>query len=433
MTTPIIPVTPTISAAADTEKAAVKRTLLIVDDEEGIRNALKHVFRLDYNVLTAEGGRQALELAIQNPIDSAVLDIAMVDMSGIDLLARLKKMDPTIEGVMCTAYETIETAQQALRLGACDYLTKPYDVPAMRAAVAKAMERHAIAGEIRQTNHTLENLKAEIGSLSSQMELMRMQGEIYASIIHDINSPLTAIVGYANLISDRIAAVSCLEGQDLSRVKSHMAVVTHQLMNCGEISRRYLRFLQEQRPDCSSASVNQILADLGHLLIVHPSARNHRLVIDPSPAEVEARVNGAELMQVLLNLAINGFQCTPQEHEVKIRGETLRQPLDLSRFTDGAYEGLVNRQGFHNTPPLAALSVQDTGPGIPPEVLPKIFDSFFTTKPKGTGTGLGLSIVRRIVTDAHGAIYFHSQPGSGSQFTLFLPAWEKVDSSSPRK
>jgi two-component system sensor histidine kinase/response regulator len=300
----------------------------------------------------------------------------------------------------------------------------------MRAAVAKAMERHAIAGEIRQTNHTLENLKAEIGSLSSQMELMRMQGEIYASIIHDINSPLAAILGYANLIAERIAAVSCLEGRDLSRVKSQMAVVTKQLKNCGEISRRYLRFLHDQRPECTSTSINQILADLGHLLAVHPSARNHHLVIDPSPAEVEARVNGAELMQVMLNLAINGFQSTPQEHEVKIRGETLRQPLDLSRFTDGIFEGLVNRQGFQNTPPLAALSVHDTGPGIPPEILPRMFDSFFTTKPEGLGSGLGLSIVRRIVTDAHGALYFRSQPGSGTRFTLFLPAQEKAGFSS---
>src|SRR5688500_5648329 len=97
-----------------------KPTLLIVDDEEGPRQSIGFVFKDEYNVLMADNGPEAIELARENPIDAAVLDIRMSGMSGIDVLNHLKGMDPTIEVVMLTAYETLETARQALRLGACD-------------------------------------------------------------------------------------------------------------------------------------------------------------------------------------------------------------------------------------------------------------------------------------------------------------------------
>src|SRR5881409_4430961 len=130
-----------------------KRTLLIVDDEEGPRQSLRIVFKDDYNILLADSGNKAVELVKQYSVDAAVLDIRMSGMSGVELLGRLKEIDPTIEVIMLTAYETIETARQALRLGACDYLTKPFDLSTMRTAVANAMERHSLSEEIRSNNN----------------------------------------------------------------------------------------------------------------------------------------------------------------------------------------------------------------------------------------------------------------------------------------
>src|SRR5262245_26964591 len=109
-----------------------KRTLLIVDDEEGPRQSLRIVFKDDYNILLADSGTMAIEMAKQHSVDAAVLDIRMSGMSGVELLGKLKEIDPAIEVIMLTAYETIETARQALRLGACDYLTKPFDISTMR-------------------------------------------------------------------------------------------------------------------------------------------------------------------------------------------------------------------------------------------------------------------------------------------------------------
>src|SRR3989442_1517129 len=139
-----------------------KRSLMIVDDEEGPRQSLSIVFKDDYNNLLADSVNRASELAKQHSVDAAVLDIRMSGMSGVELLGKLKEIDSTIEVIMLTAYETIETARQALRLGACDYLTKPFDISTMRAAIASAMDHHLLSEEIRANNDRLRELQGEL-------------------------------------------------------------------------------------------------------------------------------------------------------------------------------------------------------------------------------------------------------------------------------
>ena len=136
-----------------------KRVLLIVDDEEGPRQSIRIVFKEEYQILMANDGLQAMEHARHQTVDAAVLDIRMFGMSGIDLLKQLKEIDPAIEVVMLTAYETLETARQALRLGACDYLTKPFDIATLRDAVGMAMQRRSISDEIRSNNEKLKELR----------------------------------------------------------------------------------------------------------------------------------------------------------------------------------------------------------------------------------------------------------------------------------
>src|SRR5258708_7079282 len=97
-------------------------------------------------------------------------------------------------------------------------------------------------------------------------------------------------------------------------------------------------------------------------------------------------------------------------------------PLDLAAFKDSPTERLIFVESFENRPPILALSVRDTGAGIPAETLPKIFQPFFTTKGPREGTGLGLNIVQRLVKQNHGALHVQTRPGAGTTFTVYLPA-----------
>src|SRR5437899_6559286 len=237
--------TPAKSVAPPSLNSPRKRTLLIVDDEEGPRQSLRIVFKDDYNILLADNGSRAIELARQHSVDAAVLDIRMSGMSGVELLGKLKEIDPTIEVIMLTAYETIETARQALRLGACDYLTKPFDISTMRSAIASAMDHHLLSEEIRANNQKLQELQSELHNQKIQEEIVRTKGEIYASIIHDINGPLTIISGLIQIINQCIGEETRVEGEDLELVKDRLKRITRQVTNCIEISRRYLSFLRQ--------------------------------------------------------------------------------------------------------------------------------------------------------------------------------------------
>src|SRR5438093_292186 len=203
-----------------------KLTLLIVDDEEGPRQSLRIVFKDDYTILLADTGTKAVELARQHPIDAAVLDIRMSGMSGVELLGKLKEIDPTIEVIMLTAYETIETARQALRLGACDYLTKPFDISTMRAAIASAMDHHLLSEEIRANNEKLRELQSELHNQKIQNEIVRTKGEIYESIIHDINGPITIISGFIEIINQHIASATTLAGGNLALIHYRLTRIT---------------------------------------------------------------------------------------------------------------------------------------------------------------------------------------------------------------
>jgi signal transduction histidine kinase len=403
--------------------------LLIVDDEEGPRQSLRVVFKDDYELLLASNGLDALELARKHKINAAVLDIRMTGMSGTEVLEKIKVIQPFIEVIMLTAYETVDTIRQALRLGACDYLNKPFDVASIRKAVSIAMERHSFADEVRANNERLAALQVELHDQKLQEEITRTRGEIYASIIHDINGPLTIISGFIQIINQRMGDSKRLEGDDMDMVRDRLRRITRQVSNCIEISHRYLSFMRQQPAAPIRINVNLILDDLRELLNVHPSKGQNTLKIHALVHDIDLQINGTDLIQILLNLAINALQCSPDPHLVDISGQVLESGVDFADRHDSPSDRVIYGQGFSNTPPLLQLSVMDDGPGIPAEVLPKIFQPYFTTKPPGKGTGLGLAIVHRLLKEARGCLHVHSKAGEGTTFSIYLPATIKPKSA----
>jgi signal transduction histidine kinase len=436
------PAAPSVSPSP----AKRKGTLLIVDDEEGPRQSLAVIFKDDYEILMAADGPTAIELVQSHPVDVAVLDIRMAVMSGIEVLERLKYINPSIEVVMMTAFETTDTMRQALRLRACDYINKPFDLSTMRSAVANAMQRRTLESEINTYAEKLPELLEELQNQKIEEQMSQTRGEIYASIIHDINGPLTVISGFTQLMNQRISDSNGLEARDLEFIKDRLKdssnvfqkieglvqerefakdrlkTITRQVTNCIEISRRYLSFLRRRSDEAPRVGVNQLLTDLSHLIQVHPSRHHHHFTIHPLAQDIAVSMNGTDVIQVLLNLAVNGFQCAPQPHTVEIQGRVLPQPLDLTSFKDGPHDRLLNVENFDNTAPLVMVLVRDTGPGIPTEILPKIFQPYFTTKGARQGTGLGLNIVQRLIKEARGALHLHTKMGHGTTFTVYLPA-----------
>jgi two-component system, NtrC family, response regulator PilR len=152
--------------------------ILVADDEQSMRELLAIVLRREgYEVLLADNGRTAIELLEHEPVDLLISDIKMPDMSGVDVLRAAKQIDQDILGIMITAFASTETAIEAMRLGACDYLSKPFDIDLLKMKVREKVENRHLRQEnvlLKRTlglSHQFSNI---IGRSAAMLEVFKM-------------------------------------------------------------------------------------------------------------------------------------------------------------------------------------------------------------------------------------------------------------------
>jgi PAS domain S-box-containing protein len=223
-----------------------------------------------------------------------------------------------------------------------------------------------------------------------QAEKLAAMGQMLAGVAHELNNPLTAILGVSELLRDR-------QGVDDS-TKRQLEMTHRQARRAARIVQNLLEFSRPASPQKKAIDINSII-DRTLQLHEHSLRRNNvEATFQPVP-DLPAIVGDAnQLIQVFLNLISNAEQAIK---EVRSSGK------------------IKVRVGKLGTRLFA--TVQDDGPGIKPEALPKLFDPFFTTKRPGGGTGLGLSICMSIVREHGGNIEAESIPDGGASFTIYLP------------
>ena len=170
-----------MSTAAQPIAPATERRpprILVVDDERSMRELLAIVLRREgYEVLLAENGRGAIDMLEREPVDLLISDIKMPDLSGVDVLRAAKKIDQDILGIMITAFASTETAVEAMRLGACDYLSKPFDIDLLKMKVREKIENRQLRQEnvlLKRTlglSHQFANI---IGRSPAMLEVFKM-------------------------------------------------------------------------------------------------------------------------------------------------------------------------------------------------------------------------------------------------------------------
>lgn len=205
--------------------------ILIADDEPGVRKILEQVLQEDgYQVMQAADGREALKLFEENPYPLVIADIVMPGLNGIELLQHIKQLSSTTQVIIITSHASVETAVEALRCGAYDYLFKPFEnLDLVSAAARRAAERIGLEGENRRllaklkdqnreletrvkkrtldlekTNRQLveeiqERLRAQVAAESAS----RVRNEFLANMSHELRTPLNHIIGFAKIILSR--------------------------------------------------------------------------------------------------------------------------------------------------------------------------------------------------------------------------------------
>jgi PAS domain S-box-containing protein len=249
-------------------------------------------------------------------------------------------------------------------------------------------------------NHELQNQLFQ----SQKMEII---GTLAAGVAHDFNNLLQVIIGHTSLILNDAKAGSSLR---LGLEKINMAAV-----RATEITQQLLSFSRATDDKLVVLDLNKIIKESGQLARC-TLRRNVIIEIQPAPEPLPVKMDSTRASQALLNLCVNSQDAMPDGGRLSLTNTVVKLP-----------SGLASK--YHLAPGelYARCSVADTGCGISPNLLPRIFQPFFTTKDVGKGTGLGLPIVQRVAQEAGGFIEIESVLGKGTTFHLYLPlAREKI-------
>lgn len=339
---------------------------------------------------TARSGAEGIELARSWHPDTILLDLQMPEMDGFETIRRLKNTPATafIPIIIITASDVASKDRiRALDLGADAFLQKPIASEELIAHI-KVMLRIKRAEEQLRHSQKLEAI-----------------GLLAGGIAHDFNNILTVIRGYSTMLLMQIPP-------DSPQCES-LQMIVDAVKRAAGLTQNLLTFSRKQESTPVMAELYGLVSGFEKFIkrIIGDNIRLSLVYCPQSaPGPLMTLVDRSMIEQLLMNLAINARDAMPEGGELQIGISS----IDLHTPEAAALElspGTYIR-----------ITVADTGCGIPPELLSRIFEPFFTTKEIGKGTGLGLSVVYGIVQQHNGSIKVESTVGSGTVFTIYLPA-----------
>lgn len=370
--------------------------ILIVDDAEEIRLSLSAFLRSwRYTVVQARDGEEAWNILLQSDISLVVSDWSMPVLNGIELCNRIRaaSFDRYIYFILLTANTEKTDMITGMEAGADDFLGKPFDQNELRVCI-RAGERilHLERRLKRQQQQIVETNAALI-----QTEKLATLGAIASSVAHELNSPLGAILNAAERVQAILENVmpaheELQEDIDLLiRAALHSRAVVADLL----VSARN----PGENETCNVAEVVD-----GWLRLYKKQLElygiEYKFVVEETRP---VALSYAALSQALTNILMNARDALIENTEEQERHISLRAEADTSH---------------------CIITIQDNGPGIPPEVESRLFDAFVTSKEQGKGTGLGLWVTRSLLKKAGGGIVMRNREGGGAEAVMILPLAE---------
>lgn len=404
--------------------------VLFVDDDLVDRMAFDRFVkrgRLPYACVLADSAQAARKHLASECFDIVITDYSLTDGTCLDLLGEFKN----VPFIVVTGTGSEETAVEAMKLGARDYLIKDPDghhLTVLPATVRNVLERCAAETELREHREHLEELvkertaelvaeiherlRAEEEKRVLQEQLNHAQkmeaiGQLASGVAHDFNNLLTVIFGNLDLVRRQLSP------DQEKAIGASLEAIWEAAQQAIGVTRSLLIFARkvpgEKKPIDLCETVERTMRMIRRAL----PASIELVTETAKETPIWTHADETQIQQVIMNLAVNARDAMPNGGTLRIAVAGAGGPID---------EG-VRRSGKPEAP-LVCLTVSDTGTGIPPRIQARIFEPFFSTKPRGAGTGLGLSIIHGIVKDHNGRIEVGSVVGKGTTFRVFLPACE---------
>lgn len=364
-------------------KAENRKTILIVDDEIINLKTISEILEKknpDYNLLIAPGGGIALKILQKKLPDLIITDWNMPQTDGIEFIKQLKQNDRTkdIPVIMCTGVMTSsEHLQTALAAGAVDYIRKPVDEVELTARVNANLHLVEKYNEIKRLNEA--------------------KNKIFSVISHDLRNPVGSMKTFTELILTNLREYSLDELEEfirmLSKRSSSVYTILENLLSWARSQQKNIEFKPQKQSlfDTALAGINLLEAN---------AADKNITLQNTIPKDIEAFFDSDLISTVIRNLINNAVKFTPKGGRINLSAETGED--------------------------VCTIAVSDTGVGIPPERLKKLFDKTTHETTRGTdaetGSGLGLKLCGEFVEMNRGEIWAESTPNKGSTFYFTLPS-----------
>ena len=258
-------------------------------------------------------------------------------------------------------------------------------------------------GQIRGLIYRVTDNTAFVGAQNQLFQAQKMGtiGALAVGVAHDFNNLLLAIRGNVGL--------ALYDPKVTTEIRARLEQVDQAASRASDLSQQLLSFSRASEEKITILDFNQVMKDVSELA-KRVLRGKVTLKLQPTETPIKVQMDQTRAVQVLLNLCLNAYDAMP-------KGGTLTLTNTYIDLTDAQWAKVKRRRDGQ----FMRCSVTDTGTGIPPEILPKIFSPFFTTKEPGKGTGLGLSIVHNVVNSAGGFIEVESTVSVGTTFHIYLP------------
>ena len=361
--------------------SAQENTIIVIDDDDIIRLSCEQILQKSgYKVETFGNGYEGIERLKQIHPPLLVVDIKMPELDGFEVIKIVRKLDPDVVIVVITGYATIETAVDAMKMGAYDFLPKPFTPSELRLIIDRGCERWRLAQEAKLLRKQKEEVERKFVTLVS----------------HQLKAPLGAVKQYLDVLlytcrdqlpGDTIEWIS----RSQTRIAEMISLIQDWLM-MAKLDRGALC------DRSASSDIGKIVESIVQEHQALPST-HVKLSTEIAPALATARGDAVSLNMLVGNLVSNAVKYNKPGGTVTVRAAS-----------DGQW---------------ITLEVRDTGIGIPADLRSHLFEEFYRVKTPETqnipGTGLGLVICRRIVDELGGSIEVDSKEGEYTVFTVKLP------------
>jgi len=370
--------------------------ILVVDDEKEIREFLsKALTRIaGFHVEVAEDGDDALKKIEQDKLDLILTDLKMPRMDGLKLITEIAKTKPEILTVLMTGHGTIDSALEAMKRGASDYLTKPINLDELVLRVQKVLDE-------KQRFVSLKEYISQLESANQKLKRVdEMKSEFVSVASHELRTPLATIKnavqlvlkGKAGEVNDTQANFLIMAEKNINRLTN----ILNDLLDLSKIEAGKMGMKLEELD--LRVSIDFVLSSLKS----QADGKSIHLKMEVPKDLPFAYGDREKVEQMLINLIGNAIKFTPEGGKV-----------------------FVSARLLDKTKNAVGISVQDTGIGIREDQLGKVFEKFHQVgRPlhhSASGTGLGLAITKGLVEAHQGQIWVESELGKGSTFTFTLP------------